>query len=204
MDFTATEDALAEWVRALMGLTADDAIAWEDRQRPWFQGRIVLLSWVAGAGVGVDEVRWEQRLVGDPPAPPVAPAPNLEPVIVGCRTVTLQISAEVHNQLPGAPHARALIERLRNRLSRPSSLATLAGLNLGLIGADGVVSANYEVDDHVVGRALLSVRFNATSFDRDTDGAVGSLESVEVTSHVQNPAGAEVAPALQMVNEVIP
>jgi hypothetical protein len=196
MNLATIEPALVAWVRTLLGFAASDPVVFENQRRPADNGRIAILSWVASAGVGVDEVRWE-----DNEAP--APAPNLVPVVCGVRTLTLQVAVETLDQTSGAT-ARAALELLRARLRRPSSLAALAAANLGLIGAEAVTSADYRVNQRLRSRALLEVRFNATSHDRDETGAGPAIESVDVTSHLTGTDGVELDASLQMSTEVIP
>lgn len=195
MDYTAAQPALVAWVKALTGL---EVVAWENEPRPHVPaGRLGVLSWLPTAGRGVDEVRWEDSNA-------VAPLPNLEPTVVGVRVLGLQVSVETLDQRPEAPHARATLERMRDRLRRPSSLAALAAANLGLIGAGDVAPADYRVDKRWVSRSVLDVRFNATSFDRDTDGAAPAIETVRVTSHIADVDGTELPAPEQFNDEVMP
>jgi hypothetical protein len=197
VDLVATQTALKAWARALLGLASNDPVLFENEPRVMFNRVLVLLSWVSGAGVGVDETRYEDSGA-------TAPAANMVPVLTGARVAVLQVAVETLSQAPDAPNARALCERLRDRLRRPSSLAALKAANLGLIDAQVITVADAKRDQRFNARAVVEVRFNATSFDRDADGAVSSIERVVLTSHVAKPDGAQLPAELQMTAEEIP
>lgn len=200
MDWTALQTALKAWVLALLGWSATrDVVIFENE--PWKRDnrRVAVLSWVSGAPVAAGEVRYEDTGA-------LAPAPDLEPVTIALDVLALQIALETDDQRPQGPHARAFAQTLRARLWRPSSLDALDAMNLGLIGSSAITQADYREkgNGRLVSRTIVEVRFNASSFDRDALAAAGSIESAEVTSHVDTAAGAPVATPLQMNAEEIP
>lgn len=197
MNFPTYQPALVTWVKALTGLAV---VQFENEPRVQHDGRLGLLSWVSARGVGTDEVRI------DVDSGAAKPSPNLTPVQLGQRSLTLQISIEVHDQRATA-HARMLLEQLRDRVRWPSSMKTLRTANLGLANVGTVTPADYRVSAPVprwISRCLLEVTFNATTEEVDTAGKFPSIETVEVTSHIKNPAGVEVAPSLQLIAEEMP
>lgn len=199
MDFEALQTALAALILALLSDVTNVAVQWENEPRKMAIGPNVLLSWVSGAGVGVDEVRWEDTGAA-------VPNPDLEPTAVGARRLVLQVAPETTaNQKPGAPHARAVAEKLRTRLlGRTSAKAALRAANLGLVGVGDVTPADYEADQRMVSRCVIEVTLNATSFDRDAAGAASSIATVEVTSEVSDVGGTLLPDAEQMDHEVLP
>jgi hypothetical protein len=206
MNFETLQPALVTWVKALTGL---DVVVFENEPRPMHNGAIGVLSWTSNVGVGQDETRWDDD-GSTAPSPPWdgtgdAPTPNLTPVQVGNRLLALQVSIETHNTKPDAPHALALAERLRARARRPSSLASLEAMNLGLVDVQTTARADYRgVDQRWIARVVSEVRFNATSFEQDSDGATYSIETVGVTATLTDPAGESLAPSLQLSGEVMP
>jgi hypothetical protein len=196
-DLTTVQTALKTWVRSLTGIASTDVVLFENEPRVHHNGTLVLLSWLSDVGVGTHETRYED-------SEEAPPAPNMTPVLVGCSLITLQISVETHSQDPAIPSARVLSMRLRDRVRRPSSLALLASLNLGLVSVAPIRQVDYRVDRRMVARMIVEVGFNATSFDRDTDSSVGSLETIEVTSVITAPSGDPVSSDLQLTEEVMP
>ena len=196
MNFPAIKAALKTLVATLTGAAL---VQFENEPRKAYHGVIVLLSWVSGVGVGIDENRWDIDENID------APDPNATPIIHGLRTLALQVSAEVHDQRTVSEDARGMLEHLRTRIRRAASLAALKAVNIGLIDCGNVLQSDYKVDGHVVSRCLIELRFNAVEFDRDTDGATSTIETVEVTSHAANTAGDEYAdPPLNYTDAVFP
>jgi hypothetical protein len=197
VSLASEQTAVKAWVRALLGFAATDPVVMENEPRPMFKTAIGTLAWVSRAGLGVDEVRYEDS--GD-----IAPASNLVPVVMGPRVRVLQVTVEALAQDPAAPSALALCERAQDRMRRPSSLAALAAANLGLISAQTISINDAKRDQRWNARAVLEVRLNATSFDRDTTGAAPSIESVEISSALQDVDGTQLPAELQFNNEVMP
>jgi hypothetical protein len=198
MTLAQLQTALKAWVVALAGLNAArDPVVFANEPRPMHNGTLALLTWVSGAGVGRDETRYE-----DNAAP--APAPDLVPVVVGNRVRVLQVEFITLSQDPAAPSALALIEQVRNRLRWESSKTALDAMNLGLIDSGVITVPDGKSDQRWRARTLLEVRFNASSFERDTAGAAPSIATVEVTSHLSNVDGTQLPAAQQFDHEVMP
>lgn len=193
MDFVAIEDALCAWVKDRTGVRF---AVFEDRPRPMHDGRIAVLSWVADAGLGIDELRYEDSgaLTGN----------ELVATIASVGTITLQIGFESFDQRPGAPHARELARRMRARLRMPESLAALERLNIGLIGADTSTQADYRADQRMVARTVLSIRFNVSNLEREEAPQRGSIASTDVTSTISDVDGSVLPATYQMDHEDIP
>lgn len=192
MNFETLQPLLVAWVKSL---TETDVALFENEPRPRHNGTLVLLSWVSIVTRGIEDQRYE---VADVPIP----ESNLTPQTIGLRSATLQISIETLDQRPGAPNAVALAERFRSRVRKPSSLALLEEMNLGLINVGAARKADYKVDQRWISRQLVEVGFNATAFETDT--AITSIERAKVTSTIQNAAGDALPPSLQAVAEIIP
>lgn len=197
MKLADVQPALKAWVAILSGV--DPAfVVFENEPRPRTNGTLALLSWVSDAAVGVDENRYEDSGAA-------APDGNLLPVSVGDRLVALQVGFETTDQRPDAPNARACAVRMRDRIRLRSSLSRIADMNLGLVGTDPIVQADYRAEQRMVARAVLGLRFNATSYERDdAAGIVGQIESVDVTSQLADVDGAQLPAALQLDHVNIP
>lgn len=198
MSLATDQAAVKLWVRALLGFAARDPVVMENEPRPAFERVIATLAWVSRVRRGVDELRYED-------SEEAAPADNLTPVVVGARVRVLQVTVETVSQAPDAPSALDWCEHAQDRMHAPSSRAALAAANLGLVGAQVVTLADLESDQHMNARAVLDVRLNATSFERDAAGATGSIESVELTSDtLKGVDGVDLPAAQQFDHEVIP
>lgn len=196
MNFEGIQAAIAAWVLSLLGWTAPaDPVVWEDDVRPYDNGRIAILAWVAGATAGVDELRYLDNAAA-------APAADLDVELNGCRVLTLQIGVEVLDQRPAA-HARGCLETLRARLRAPASLAALDAANLGLVDAAQVARADYKADGRWVSRCVLDVRLNATAFYAAVDDATSSIAAVALRSDTLRSGDGADLPASGQMDEVI-
>ena len=183
MDLATIEPALAAWVATLTDLPSGLCV-WENAPRPAIPasvGMLATLSWVSSPSVGVDGVTWAI----DPDA--TSPLTENAPTVRGTRVMVLQVGVETLTQVPGKT-ARAVLEAMRIRLLSPSSMATLAAVNLA-IGRPtaGVSKADYRVDGNWRPRSLMEVRFNAT--DSFTDVGLPSITSISATPTFTDPSG---------------
>jgi len=189
MDLETIEPALLTWAAALTGVPTA-ACLWENAPRVQHGGQLVLLSWVSTTSKGTDQVRWEY----DPAAP--TSETDFTPEVCGQRVAALQVSIESHDQRPGHT-SRHIAERARTRMSQPSAVATLRGLNLGLADVGDAVVADYQVDGRWVSRSIVEVRLNAVSRVVDTAGAAPRIDTVGLTATITTPAGTALPASLQ-------
>lgn len=187
MDLATIEPALASLASTLTGVEAACCV-WENAPRPRSNGRLVLLSWVAIAGAGVDETAWDYAENEDPLL-------EMTPTVVGQRKATLQLSVEVLDQRSGY-NARQLAERARTLAQGPSSLAALLAVGLAFASAEPVQQADYRLDGRMVSRCTLDLHLNALSTVTDTAGQTSYLTSVTTTSTVTHPDGTPVADSI--------
>jgi hypothetical protein len=97
------------------------------------------------------------------------------------RRFTLEISVESHNQTPGWA-ARNFLERVRTRLTRPSSLKALRALNVSILGHEPLANADRTNAERSMSKAVLDVHMGHALIEADTSGATGVIETVEVES----------------------
>jgi hypothetical protein len=196
MNLVQVESALKLWVAALTGV-AIGFVVFEGAPQPRTNGRLVTLSWVSMPTVGTDEVRYAND------GSVLPPDANLTPMVVSLSKCTLQVTFDVNDNRPEAPHAFGLARLMLNRVRRPSSLAALRAVNLGFVGTTGPTNADSDTDDHNVSRAVLEVMMNASNLDRDESNPIGSVESIDLTSNTVDDEGGTPLPAsLQMDHEV--
>jgi len=183
VDLATIEPALTSLASALTGVESA-CVVWENAPRPRHNGRLVLLSWVAIAGAGVDETSWAYAENADPLL-------EMTPTVNGQRKATLQIAVEVIDQRSGH-NARQLAERARTLAQGPSSLAALAVVGLAFAGAEPVQQADYRVDNRMVSRCTVDFHLNALSTVTDTAGATSYIATVETAATITHPDGTAV------------
>lgn len=188
MDYTVLEPALQAWVASLTGVDPL-VVLWENAPRVRHNGVLVLLSWVSATKVGTDDAAWVYEANADPLL-------EMTPEVMGPRTLTLQVSCECHDQRPGFT-ARAVLEHFRDRVRTPSSVALLAAMNVGLVQATNITTADYRVDGRVVSRTLMEVILNASAFVRDTAGATSYIATVVTTANITNVDGTPLPATIQ-------
>jgi hypothetical protein len=196
------ENGLSAWVSALTGIPVanvrwvgrKDAASFRAPNTTGPRTGTAWLSWLGGGRVvGTDEPREEDNGTAKP-------ASDVETVLVGQRSRALQVMIDSETQDPTDDgSADAVAQTLRDRLWWPSSLAALEALNLGLVGAEELARADYPAHQRQVQRAVLGVRFNTTSHQRDT--AVPSIETVAVTPTFETLTGDDVAASLEIAGE---
>ncbi len=196
MDFTALQNALAALLRSLLADVSGVAVQWENEPRKMVLGPNVILSWVSGGGVGVDETRWDDNEAA-------APDPNMVPSLVGWRRLVLQVAPETTANQKPATHARTVAEKLRTRLRRESAQAALEAANVGLASVGDVTTADYTADQRQVSRCVFELVLNASSFETVADDAVSSIERVEANSTL-NDAGGTALPGPEQITGVLP
>lgn len=188
MEYDVLEPALSAWVATLTGVDPL-VVVWENVPRPRHNGVLVLLSWLSATKLGTDDAAWVYSVNPDPLA-------EMVPEVGGPRVLSLQVSVETHDQRPGRT-ARAVAERLRDRVRLPSSVAALQAANLGLVQATSVTQSDYRVDTRVVSRALLELTFNASAFVRDTAGATSYIAGVQTSASITNVDGTALPASIQ-------
>jgi hypothetical protein len=189
MDLATIEPALLAWAAALTGVPVAFC-QWENAPRVQHRGQLVLLRWVSGVGRGSDGFTYEvdDDVTDD--------GPEMVAVSRGPRQLVVQVDVEVHDQRPGQT-ARALLERLRDRIYLPSSTDLLDAANVALGAPPGsILPLDYDIDGHFVSRCVLDVNLNAASVTRDT-GRVYSVATVGLSAALSDPAGAALADSIQ-------
>ena len=187
MDLAAIAPALLAWASALTGVPAS-CCQWENDPRVQHNGQLVLLRWVSEIGVGVDATDYAFAANADPLL-------EMTPTTSGNRVAVVQVDIEVHDQRPGV-NAHALASRARTRLYWPRLLAMLAEVELAVAGVEQIVVTDYEVEGHVVSRRTMDVRLNAVARETDDAGTTSYIATVETTATITDPAGDDVAAAI--------
>jgi hypothetical protein len=175
MTWEAIQCGLTALVAKLIG-TEPEAVAWEGepvgaRDFP----QVDLKLWSRSAPeVSEDEVRYVDQ--GDDT--------DLAVQLLGERVLTVTVVARAREQLPDA-RAWALLERLRDRLALPSSLAALAALGLAFREVGDPLDLSDVRNQRQESVAALELQLNYTSCVADPEETVGTIEHVEIggTAH---------------------
>lgn len=188
MDWKAILTALRTIFAAMLADSVK-AVALLEAPRPMVVGTIGLIHVTTSVGLGVDETRYEET------------ATELLPSQCGNRMFTLQFRAEHPNQ-DDPSNARNACERARTRIRRQSVRDALlsAGLSLATVGP--MVDVTYDYDGHRVSAATLDFIFNAVADERDE--AIPFIETVELSTDLQDEAGVSYPPPMQLDEEIIP
>lgn len=107
----------------------------------------------------------------------------------GSREFTLNIQAKSYSQ-EYVDWAHEYAERIRTRIQRKTVLATLRAANVALVRVGEIRDMSYDEDGIALSVANLDVIMRA-AFADDPQTGLGWIETIELTSHVQNPAGVE-------------
>ena len=190
MDLGALEPAIEAWATALLG--GDVPVAWADRPPPQGVRRLALLSVLAVAGTGVDDV----VRVLDAEAPTALT--ELVPEVRGYRLLTVSIQVDTLDQRASGT-ARALLEQARTRAQAPSVLGLLHDAGLALVAVGDAVPAPYKLQGRTFSRYVLDVRLAAGARERDAAGATSTIESAELRGELTDTDGSPLPAALQGV-----
>jgi len=193
MDYEKLQNALSAWIATNGELPL---VQWQNEPRKRHNGVLALLSWVSDLPVGIED----QRFALDETV--AAPGKNLTPKTVVQSVATMQVSIETHSQSPSSPHARAFASRLRALARSADSLADLASANVGLVSVGGIRTADYAVDQRAISRCIVEFRFNLSEVVAGRP--INTIERVQVTSTIKDPAGTALAQSLQAEDEVLP
>ena len=194
MDLSAIEPALCALAASVTGVTSACCV-FENAPRPQSpDGRMVILSWVSRAGVGLDGDRWDYAAAADP-------LDEMTPTVQGSREARLQFAVEIAADQRAGHNAAAIIETARTRLSRPSSLAALEAAGLALATVGPATQADYPADGRMVSRSLFEVVLNAHASEADTAGRTSYIATVEATASIQNAGGTTLPDSIQPSQE---
>jgi len=191
---------LLAWFAAALGV--DDAgiaipAQWDDEPEAMTpSGLQGLLKIRAIDSVGPDETRYIEDL--DQPA-----GEELVPTLVGNRRVTVSFIVEAHDLSP-AWSAHRILDRVRSKIRLPSTRDTLRALGLGVLDTEAIQVIDGEVDGRRLGRATLDVHLSAAACYRDTDNGVSWIETIELTTHLEDVDGTELPVPPNLTEETLP
>lgn len=138
--------------------------------------------------VGEDETRYVEETPEPTPENP-DPESQLIPYQMGNRRITLEVRVESHQQTDEM-WAWSTIERMRTRLSRPSSLQKLLGINMALVRTQGAVPLPMVRDKRHISVAVMEVVLSARFADADVP--VDWIEHIEITSKLKDADDSEL------------
>ena len=188
-DWATMETGLLTWFNTASGLKA---VA-ENAERPLTTtGAILSIEVVSTEAHGIDEPR---ETIDEETGEVIT-------TLCGIRHMTLRVKAESPSQ---APNKRALnyINLVRAALRFPSSLEVFQGLGLAQVRTMPTVHADYAVDNRMWSRTSFDVVL-AFASNSDDPVQLGTIGHVELSSELTAPSGDAYAPAIQVIDQVIP
>ncbi len=184
----------------------DQSFEAEDRDRPRkimsdahrFTLTVRLLSVI---GLGEDEERFD-LIPGNATGADRKYAGQLRPNITGQRKLVLQLECDsIENTDSG--WAWTMIERVRTRMRRRTSIEALDAVEAALIRVGQGVQANFRHEGRMHSRVLLDIELGCVVNDQDPI-PTGWIERVEVTGHLQDVDGTELPHPPNPTNQLIP
>ena len=187
------EDAFADGLVALFKSIAGGVeVIWKDDAQPAFLGTDiarVLLNVVNDQGWGIDE----RRLTFDEDGVVTVdtdPATLLDGAIIaenaGLRMMTLSVEVEAWDQRP-VYRARQLLEAIRLRLRRESSLSQLRAVDASLVDIGPTVIVPWLSDGRMYSKAVCEIRMHRAISEYEPPA--NYIETVEVTPTYDTGAG---------------
>lgn len=164
--------------------------------------QVTMTMRVATVSSTFDENRLEMLDTGLVAGLPATSTYDLFETAVGFRKFVLQVQAWVL-QDQDTLMAIGTIERLKTRLGWNSSLQRLLAINVDLTDIGPTRNMSAPKDGRQWSVASMDVTLTAAFEETDTV-AVGFIERVVISSHVQAAEGDDLPAPLQMVDEVLP
>lgn len=148
------------------------------------------------ASAGEDERRYTQETVdGDV---------VLTESMVGLRKFTLQVRVDSYDHDPDCDNwCWSMTERIRTRLRRSSSVATLEAACLSLLDVGPSIDASFVFDQHAVNAALFDCTFYAAFTDSDPVPQ-GWIEYAVLTSQITDVDASTVPSPPNYTGESVP
>lgn len=174
MNWQLIRPALAAAIVQMTGLDPR-LVVWKGTlaERSQVIGTRVVLSTNSVVSVGIDETRREGSL---------NPLDDAMVTITGVRQFTWTVMIEAQNQGVGDT-ARELIETVRTRMGRQSTIDALGTVGIGLANDLAVTHTDYLESGRMVSMAALDMLMNAVeNDDDDTVDAGGWIGEVDVVS----------------------
>lgn len=191
MPWGTIRDTIKAWAESASGLKA----VWTEEQRPFIDGPHVLLNVISVAPVGVDETRAEEDLGA-------AVGEEIVQSQTGMRRFTVSCSAQNFINQTAEKNAAYYLERLRTRLRWPSAHATFVAAGIAVVGTGPLSLGDYDFDGRRVSLASFDIMLQAAVSDADT--GIGYIETVEVSSAIEDEAGDILPAPPNLVDEEMP
>lgn len=187
-DFSDTvQDKVKQWLTAMTGLPArienEPVIAFPHSGGFWEVSPANAIT-----PLGEDELKYED----DPDV-----AENVIPVVAGRREFTVTLRAIVRSQT-AKKTARQLVEKIRLSLKKPTVLEHFQSNGMAIVRLGPTANYDSTYDNRVESIAAAEFRLSCALTDSDT--SVGTIHTIEVTSHLKGVDGVEL-PSPPNLNE---
>lgn len=200
MNWATMQAGLLAWFAAALGVD-DEAVqipaAWEDEPEQMTPSGLLGLLKIRGIeAVGTDELRFV--LDAEQPA-----GQDLIPQSSGNRRLTVSLSVEAHDLQP-AWSAHRFLDRVRSKLRLPATQDALRELGLGILRTEAIQVVDGEVDGRRLGKAVLDVHFSYASNYLDTDGGTSFIETIGLSTELEDTGGTELPVPPNLLDETVP
>lgn len=193
MNWATLESVLETWFKRATGLTV---VAWnkETSAFPSYPFGELTLSTVAN--VGTDELRRTYNASAEA-------GKELIYSVAGQRTFTLGCKVRSRDNRPGYS-ALVYIEKARNSLAKPTTIALFQSAEISLIEATPSVELPGLFQDREESFASFDLRLNAVINETDPLDAGGYIDKTQLTSDLMNVDGESLPNTLQIIQQEIP
>lgn len=194
MQIAAIDTALRAWLAVVTGAPVRGKNAPRQHVALPHEGFIEVSLPHTITQVGEDYIKHEVDLID----PLLA-----KPVLVARREFTVTVRAISRSQTPGKSGVH-FVERVRESLKKPSTLAYLKENNLAIVRLGPTANFDAPFDDRIESICAAELRLSCVVLDAENDASVGTIGTVELSSSLEGPDGVELPAPPNLDEEMIP
>jgi hypothetical protein len=193
MNWSTIQTTLDTWFKRATGL---DLVVWDRQAAPMMPRPYGEMNITSTSNVGTDEV----RRTYDSQQPP---GQEIISEVCGQRIFVLNCRVRSRDNRPGY-QASAYIEKLRNSLAKPNTIALFQSAEISLAEATPTVDLTGLFQDRQESYSSFDLRMNAVISEIDPLDQVGYIDKIEITSDLKDVSGNSLPNSLQLIEEEIP
>lgn len=175
-DWTSISNAIHAFAEGETGID----FAWQEQNVPVLTKPFGTLNRRALAGVGQDEITYDQNLLST--------GTEKKPQVRGTRSFTVNFEVHTATAAPGSS-ASDILQKVLIGLKKPSTLTAFSAVNLAIVGKAEIRDLSTQADGRRENRAVLDVFFSTTDQTADAAGDTGYIETTEITGTLEEPGG---------------